>query len=178
MNPAAQTGLPAKHGLYDPCLEHDSCGVGLVAHIKGQRSHQLVADALYALRRMNHRGACGCEANTGDGAGILTALPHEFLAGVAEAALPGRVAGAGRVRRRACVFCRRWPHERAACKRVVEQLIAQSWPATGRLAAGPGPPGRSGHRALGSAGHAGDRAVVRRGRCRVWAEMRSSGSCT
>ena len=48
--------------------------MGLVAHIKGQRSHQLVADALHVLRRMNHRGACGCEVNTGDGAGILTAL--------------------------------------------------------------------------------------------------------
>ncbi len=55
-------GYPEKHGLYDPAYEKDSCGVGFVAHIKGQRSHQLVLDADHVLRRMNHRGACGCEA--------------------------------------------------------------------------------------------------------------------
>ena len=69
-----------KQGLYDPAFEHESCGVGFVAHIKGLRSHQIVLDAEEVLRNMDHRGACGCEANTGDGAGILTALPHEFLA--------------------------------------------------------------------------------------------------
>jgi glutamate synthase (NADPH/NADH) large chain len=73
-------GFPPKRGLYDPNQEHDSCGVGFVAHIKGQRSHQIVEDAWTVLKSMDHRGACGCEANTGDGAGILTALPHDFLA--------------------------------------------------------------------------------------------------
>src|SRR4030067_183854 len=73
------SSLPPKQGLYDPAYEHDSCGVGFVAHIKGQRSHQILLDAREALHNMDHRGACGCEANTGDGAGILTALPHEFL---------------------------------------------------------------------------------------------------
>ena len=68
-------GFPKKHGLYDPANEKDSCGVGFVAHIKGQRSHQIVHDADEVLRKMDHRGACGCEANTGDGAGMLTALP-------------------------------------------------------------------------------------------------------
>nr|MCU0980819.1 hypothetical protein [Pirellulaceae bacterium] len=77
-------GYPEKNGLYDPAYEKDACGVGIVAHIKGQRSHQLVLDADHILRRMSHRGACGCEATTGDGAGILTALPHEFLAKVAQ----------------------------------------------------------------------------------------------
>jgi glutamate synthase (NADPH) large chain len=71
-------GFPSKQGLYDPANEKDSCGVGFVAHIKGQPSHQIVLDADQVLRNMNHRGACGCEPNTGDGAGILTALPHEF----------------------------------------------------------------------------------------------------
>ena len=52
---------------------------GFVAHIKGKRSHQILIDAEEVLRNMDHRGACGCEPNTGDGAGILTALPHEFL---------------------------------------------------------------------------------------------------
>jgi len=71
---------PGKHGLYDPANEKENCGVGFVAHVKGQRSHQIVLDALQVLIAMDHRGACGCESNTGDGAGILTALPHEFLA--------------------------------------------------------------------------------------------------
>ena len=71
--------LPPKQGLYDPAYEHDSCGVGFVAHIKGKRSHQIMLDAEEVLRNMDHRGACGCEPNTGDGAGILTALPLEFL---------------------------------------------------------------------------------------------------
>ena len=87
MSTQRQYGFPSPHGLYDPANEKDSCGVGFVAHIKGQRSHQMVLDADHILRRMEHRGACGCEANTGDGAGMLTALPHEFLAKVAEADL-------------------------------------------------------------------------------------------
>ena len=54
-----QFGYPEKQGLYDPANEHDSCGVGFVAHIKGQRSHQIVQDAYIVLKNMEHRGACG-----------------------------------------------------------------------------------------------------------------------
>jgi len=72
-------GLPEAHGLYRPETEHDSCGVGFVAHIKGERSHQIVKDADHLGCRMDHRGARGSERNTGDGAGMLTALPHDFL---------------------------------------------------------------------------------------------------
>jgi glutamate synthase (NADPH/NADH) large chain len=64
--------------FYDPQWEHENCGVGFIANIKGRRSHEIVKDALTMLHRMDHRGGCGCEANTGDGAGILTAKPHEF----------------------------------------------------------------------------------------------------
>ena len=67
---------PRKTGLYDPRYEHDACGVGFIAHIKGKRSHQILVDAEEMLRHMDHRGACGSEPNTGDGAGILTALPQ------------------------------------------------------------------------------------------------------
>jgi glutamate synthase (NADPH/NADH) large chain len=74
-----ENGLPTKHGLYDPANEKDSCGVGFIAHIKGVRSHSIVRDAAAALVSMDHRGACGCEANTGDGAGILTAIPDELM---------------------------------------------------------------------------------------------------
>jgi len=71
--------LPPKQGLYDPANEKDSCGVGFVVDIKGRKSHQIVKDALTVLNNLNHRGACGCETNTGDGAGILLQVPHEFL---------------------------------------------------------------------------------------------------
>jgi glutamate synthase (NADPH/NADH) large chain len=70
---------PGAYGLYDPQFEHENCGVGFVANIKGVRSHELVSSAQDILCRMDHRGAVGAEANTGDGAGILTGLPYEFL---------------------------------------------------------------------------------------------------
>lgn len=70
---------PINTGLYDPTFEKDSCGVGFVANIKGRKSHQIILDALTMLERMAHRGACGCEPNTGDGAGILIQVPHEFF---------------------------------------------------------------------------------------------------
>ncbi|MGI9138134.1 MAG: glutamate synthase large subunit [Sediminibacterium sp.] len=66
-------------GLYNPAYEHDACGIGFVAHIKGIKSHQNVDDALTILENMEHRGACGCEINTGDGAGIMIQIPHEFF---------------------------------------------------------------------------------------------------
>jgi glutamate synthase (NADPH/NADH) large chain len=66
-------------GLYDPSFEHDACGIGFVANIKGNKSHRIVSDALTILENMEHRGACGCENNTGDGAGIMIQVPHEFL---------------------------------------------------------------------------------------------------
>src|SRR5208283_546844 len=74
-----RTTPPPKQGLYDPQFEHDSCGVGFVVNMKGRKSHRLVTDALQILLSLDHRGACGCEANTGDGAGILMQTPHEFL---------------------------------------------------------------------------------------------------
>jgi glutamate synthase (ferredoxin) len=76
-----QIGLPPAQGLYDPRYEHDSCGVGFIVDLKGRKSHQIVRDGLTALYNLNHRGACGCESNTGDGAGLLIQIPHEFLVG-------------------------------------------------------------------------------------------------
>ncbi|MGH7809711.1 MAG: glutamate synthase central domain-containing protein, partial [Candidatus Binatia bacterium] len=66
-------------GLYDPRFEHDACGVGFVVNIKGERSHEIIEQALTVLENLDHRGACGCEENTGDGAGILMQIPHAFL---------------------------------------------------------------------------------------------------
>ena len=68
-----------QQGLYDPSFEHDACGIGFVANIKGNKSHQHISDALTILENMEHRGACGCEVNTGDGAGIFLQIPHEFF---------------------------------------------------------------------------------------------------
>jgi glutamate synthase domain-containing protein 2/glutamate synthase domain-containing protein 1/glutamate synthase domain-containing protein 3 len=71
--------IPPKQGLYDPAYEHDACGIGFVVNIKGKASHQIVAQALTILQNLDHRGACGYEKNTGDGAGILLQIPHTFL---------------------------------------------------------------------------------------------------
>ncbi|MBD2185041.1 glutamate synthase large subunit [Aerosakkonema funiforme] len=79
------TGLPPKQGLYDPQFERDACGVGFIVHMKGNKSHEIVEQALTILLNLDHRGACGCEVNTGDGAGILIQVPHKFLKKVAAA---------------------------------------------------------------------------------------------
>lgn len=117
-------GAPEAHGLYDPANETENCGVGFVAHIKGQRSHSIVTDADRILKHMDHRGACGCEENTGDGAGMLTALPTEFLARVAKEEIgvdlpPAGQYGAG------VVFLPQNAEQRATCKKTVEDLIVQ-----------------------------------------------------
>ncbi len=66
-------------GLYDQRYEHDACGIGFVAHVKGRKSQQIISDAITILEKLDHRGACGAEINTGDGAGIMIQIPHEFL---------------------------------------------------------------------------------------------------
>ena len=117
--------FPEKHGLYNPELEKDSCGVGFIANIKGKPSHQIVLDADTILQNMDHRGGCGCEANTGDGAGILTALPHKFLKKVAKRDLgvdlpePGKFAAG-------LVFLPRDSSERTYCKAQLERLIREA----------------------------------------------------
>jgi glutamate synthase (NADPH) large chain len=69
-----------ERGLYKEAYEHDSCGVGYICDIKGRKSHQIVSDALTILENMEHRGACGCDPNSGDGAGLLVQIPHDFFA--------------------------------------------------------------------------------------------------
>ncbi len=71
--------LNEQRGLYRDSFEHDACGIGFVAHVKGRKSHQNITDALTILENLDHRGACGAEPNTGDGAGIMIQVPHEFL---------------------------------------------------------------------------------------------------
>lgn len=76
---AATCGLPAKQGLYDPKNEHDACGVGFIAHMKGRKSHQIVKDGLFILENLTHRGAVGADPLMGDGAGILVQIPDRFF---------------------------------------------------------------------------------------------------
>src|SRR6476660_5945802 len=80
--------MPHAQGLYDPAREHDACGVGFVVNMKGYRSHKIVEQAVHVLRNLEHRGACGCEVNTGDGAGILVQIPDRFLRKVVGFTLP------------------------------------------------------------------------------------------
>ncbi|MCZ6584586.1 MAG: glutamate synthase subunit alpha, partial [Gammaproteobacteria bacterium] len=114
---------PVARGLYDPSLERDSCGVGFVAQIKGVSSHQIIRDADHLLCRMDHRGARGAEENSGDGAGILTALPHDFLTRIAKEELgtelpePGKFAAG-------VVFLPTDAAERDRCKQTVSKICA------------------------------------------------------
>ncbi len=71
--------LPKKQGLYNPQFEHDSCGVGFIVNIKGKKSHDIVRNGLKILENLTHRGACGCDPETGDGAGIMVQMPDAFL---------------------------------------------------------------------------------------------------
>jgi glutamate synthase (ferredoxin) len=120
---AMLTGLPPKQGLYDPQNEHDSCGVGFVVNIKGNKSHKIIRDALTILINLNHRGACGCEANTGDGAGILMQLPHTFFKEVCrkeKIKLPAQ--GDYGV---AMVFLPRDGNERRTCEKMFENIVVE-----------------------------------------------------
>ncbi|MEX2387036.1 MAG: glutamate synthase central domain-containing protein, partial [Phycisphaeraceae bacterium] len=115
---------PEAGGLYDPAYEHDNCGVGFIAHIKGQASHAIVRDALHMLQRMDHRGACGCEPNTGDGAGIMTALPHALLRKTAKRDMGVDLPEAGRFAA-GNVFLPRDEAEREQARQQVEAIIAE-----------------------------------------------------
>ena len=86
---STRLGPPKKAGLYDPQFEHEACGIGFVVDIKGRKSHRIVQQAIEVLVNLDHRGACGCENNTGDGAGVLLQMPHRFLV---EAAKKARIA--------------------------------------------------------------------------------------
>jgi glutamate synthase (NADPH) large chain len=114
---------PGPQGLYDPQHERAACGVGFVVHLKGRASHAIVAHGLELLRNLEHRGACGCEANTGDGAGILVQMPHRFLrkvTGPLGIRLPGAGAyGAG------LVFLPRDPAQRATVVARFEAIVRE-----------------------------------------------------
>ena len=118
--PLRQPGPPPAEGLYDPVHEHDACGVGFVVDIKGRKSHAIVGKALQVLKNLAHRGACGCEVNTGDGAGILIQMPDAFLRSVAPAPLPpAGEYGAG------LVFLPREAEHRATIEQIFARIIEE-----------------------------------------------------
>ena len=82
------SSLPPAQGLYNPADEHDACGVAMIATLKKEPTHEIVAQALTALRNLEHRGASGAEPDSGDGAGILIRIPDEFYRSVVEFDLP------------------------------------------------------------------------------------------
>ncbi len=103
-------------GLYDPRFEHDACGVGFVAHVEGEPSHDIVERGIGILLNLEHRGACGCDPLSGDGAGITIQIPHEILASEQSLPEPGRY-GVG------CVFLPRDKTSRARCQQILEDKI-------------------------------------------------------
>lgn len=118
-----KNGLPSKQGLYDPQFEHDACGIGFVVNIKGQKSHDIIDQALTILKNMSHRGGCGCETNTGDGAGILIQIPHAYFKKALSTqgvVLPeaGRY-GVG------MVFLPAQEADRKHCEQVLEKIVAE-----------------------------------------------------
>ena len=111
------------HGLYDPSFEHEACGVGFVVNMKGGKSHKIVTDGVQILLNLAHRGACGCDPKTGDGAGILVQIPHQFFK-AQEKILgfslpePGNYAVG-------MLFLPQDPKERAQCEQILTRIIQE-----------------------------------------------------
>jgi len=116
-------GLPAAQGLYQPEHEHDACGIGFVANIEGRKSHDIVLKGVQILVNLAHRGACGCDPQTGDGAGILIQIPHAFFEREASTLgfslpAPGEY-GVG------MVFLPVDPHDRLLCEGIIEKAARE-----------------------------------------------------
>jgi len=115
------SGLPVQQGLYDPRHEHDACGVGFVAHIKGQKSHDMVRQGLQILENLTHRGAVGADPLAGDGAGILLQVPDAFFREVCAAqAITLPASGSYGV---GMLFLPRDAAARAACETVIAKKL-------------------------------------------------------
>jgi glutamate synthase domain-containing protein 2/glutamate synthase domain-containing protein 1/glutamate synthase domain-containing protein 3 len=118
-----RAGLPGPAGLYHPANEHDACGIGFAASIKGVKSHDIISQGLQILINLTHRGACGCDPETGDGAGVLIQIPHAFLARECSKLgftlpAPGEY-GAG------LVFLPVEPQQRLISEGVVERIVRE-----------------------------------------------------
>ena len=118
-----RNGLPAAQGLYSPALEHDACGIGFVASIAGHKSHDIICKGIQVLLNLAHRGACGCDPETGDGAGVLIQIPHKFFARECEKLgfslpKPGTY-GVG------MTFLPVEKHQRLQCEGILERIVRE-----------------------------------------------------
>jgi len=119
LNP--KNGLLPAQGLYDPAHEHDACGIGFVAHISGQKTHDIIRKGIQVLLNLAHRGACGCDPETGDGAGVLIQIPHKFFARECEKlgfALPQPGSYAVGM-----TFLPVEKHQRLQCEGILERIV-------------------------------------------------------
>jgi len=116
-------GLPPPQGLYHPRQEHDACGIGFVASIKGRKSHDIILKGIQVLINLTHRGACGCDPETGDGAGVLIQIPHKFFA--RECAALGFTLPAEGEYGVGMTFLPVEPHQRLSCEGILERIIRE-----------------------------------------------------
>ena len=116
-------GLPSAQGLYDPANERDACGIGFVANVEGRKSHDIIAKGIQILVNLTHRGACGCDPETGDGAGVLIQIPHAFFdrecSRLGFSLPPPGEYGIG------MVFLPVSPQERVLCEGILEKIVSE-----------------------------------------------------
>ncbi len=124
MSPECVTsGLPPAQGLYDPRQERDACGIGFVCHINGRKSHDIIDKGIQVLINLTHRGACGCDPETGDGAGVLIQIPHKFFA--RECAGLGFTLPAAGEYGVGMTFLPVEPAARLQCEGIVERIVRE-----------------------------------------------------
>ncbi len=117
------SGLPPAQGLYDPRYEHDACGIGFVSHISGRKSHDIITKGIQVLINLTHRGACGCDPETGDGAGVLIQIPHKFF--VRECGKLGFTLPPAGEYGVGMVFLPVEPRPRLECEGIIERIVAE-----------------------------------------------------
>ena len=122
-NLSVQRGLPDAQGLYDPRFEHDACGIGFVASVKGHKSHDIIVKGIQVLINLTHRGACGCDPETGDGAGVLIQIPHAFF--VRECAKLGFTLPAAGEYGVGMTFLPVERHPRLLCEGIIERIVKE-----------------------------------------------------
>jgi glutamate synthase (NADPH) large chain len=117
------SGLPPAQGLYDPRQERDACGIGFVCNINGRKSHEIIEKGIQVLINLTHRGACGCDPETGDGAGVIIQIPHKFFAReCAKLGFTLPVAGEYGV---GMTFLPVEPHQRLQCEGIIERIVRE-----------------------------------------------------
>ncbi|MFB3776748.1 MAG: glutamate synthase large subunit [Bryobacteraceae bacterium] len=116
-------GLPPPQGLYDPGLERDACGIGFIANVKGLKTHEIIVKGVEILVNLTHRGACGCDPLTGDGAGVLIQVPHEFF--VRECSRLGIALPAAGEYGVGMVFLPVERHDRLHCEGILERIVRE-----------------------------------------------------